>query len=208
MRQSDAKCRSAAKDERVKERSSTAGKWIAFETTVGHTRFCYLQNKWFKIGENYVGQIRDQVATLLTRPTAAEKAVLGAFEYSRNETWLHTDSSVLPPKARASWNYLKTSCADGPLLVSYDMNRLMRLETSADHVVTLNATDRIAPGSVLAKMTYSHPIYTPRALAAQKRLPELNSHRVAYAGAYHGWGFHEDGCAAGVRAAEALGVTW
>ncbi|GAB3885331.1 TIGR04141 family sporadically distributed protein [Kibdelosporangium lantanae] len=49
------------------ERSSTAGKWIAFETTVGHTRFCYLQNKWFKIGENYVGQIRDQVATLLTR---------------------------------------------------------------------------------------------------------------------------------------------
>lgn len=150
----------------------------------------------------------DEALALLTHPTVDEKRVLGAFEYSRNETWLHTDTSVLPAKARASWNYLKTSCADGPPLVSYDMNRLMRLDTPSTYVVTLNATDRVAPGSVVAKMNYSHPIYTPQALAAQKQLPRLNNRRVAYAGAYHGWGFHEDGCAAGVRAAEALGVTW
>jgi predicted NAD/FAD-binding protein len=154
----------------------------------------------------------DQALRLLGNPTADEREVLGAFQYSRNETWLHSDPSVLPVsrQARASWNYLKTSCHGGgaPVLVSYDMNRLMRLGTPVGYVVTLNATERVAPDSVIAKMVYEHPIYTPAALAAQRRLPALNDGTVAYAGAYHGWGFHEDGCAAGVRAAESLGVTW
>jgi predicted NAD/FAD-binding protein len=154
----------------------------------------------------------DQALRLLANPTADEREVLGAFEYSRNETWLHSDPSVLPVSlgARASWNYLKTSCRDGggPVLVSYDMNRLMRLDTPVGYVVTLNATGRVAPDAVIARMVYEHPIYTPASLAAQRRLPALNDGTVAYAGAYHGWGFHEDGCAAGVRAAESLGVTW
>ncbi|WP_369794623.1 NAD(P)/FAD-dependent oxidoreductase [Kutzneria sp. 744] len=154
----------------------------------------------------------DQALRLLANPTAAERDVLGAFEYSRNETWLHSDPSVLPvsSRARASWNYLKTSCHDGggPVLVSYDMNRLQRLGTPVGYVVTLNATGRVAPDAVIARMVYEHPIYTPAALTAQRRLPSLNDGTVAYAGAYHGWGFHEDGCASGVRAAESLGVTW
>ena len=64
------------------------------------------------------------------------------------------------------------------------------------------------PERVLAKMTYAHPVYDARSVAAQRRLPGLNTRVLAYAGAYHGWGFHEDGCLAGVRAAAALGVTW
>ena len=51
-------------------------------------------------------------------------------------------------------------------------------------------------------------IYTPESVAAQRRLPDLNSGVTAFAGAYHGWGFHEDGCLSGVRAAAALGVEW
>jgi len=153
----------------------------------------------------------DQALGLLADATPAEKRVLGAFSYSRNETWLHTDASLLPatPGARASWNYLKPSCAGADrVLVSYDMNRLTRLPGPTPYVVTLNATDRVAPGSVLAKMTYEHPVYTPESVAAQRLLPSLNDGRTAFAGAYHGWGFHEDGCASGVRAAAAFGVTW
>jgi uncharacterized protein len=66
----------------------------------------------------------------------------------------------------------------------------------------------VDPATVLARMHYEHPIYTPESVAAQARLPELNDGALAFAGAYHGWGFHEDGCAAGVRAAASLGVSW
>ncbi|OLM15248.1 amine oxidase, flavin-containing protein [Pseudonocardia sp. Ae505_Ps2] len=153
------------------------------------------------------------LAVLGDDATADERAVLGAFTYSRNETWLHHDTSLLPRRggARASWNYLKPACADSaqaPVLVSYDMNRLMRLTDPDDWVVTLNGAGRIAPDAVVARMTYEHPVYTPGSVAAQRRLPELNTPVTAFAGAYHGWGFHEDGCASGVRAARALGVSW
>jgi predicted NAD/FAD-binding protein len=57
-------------------------------------------------------------------------------------------------------------------------------------------------------MVYEHPVYTSSSVAAQRRLPDLNTGRTAFAGAYHGWGFHEDGCAAGVRAAAAFGAGW
>ncbi|ANY08307.1 NAD(P)/FAD-dependent oxidoreductase [Pseudonocardia sp. HH130630-07] len=155
----------------------------------------------------------DQALRLLADPTDDERSVLGAFSYARNETWLHHDASLLPRAtgARASWNYLKPACADSaeaPVLVSYDMNRLMRLTDPDDWVVTLNGAGRVDPDAVVARMTYEHPIYTPESVAAQRRLPELNSPVTAYAGAYHGWGFHEDGCASGVRAARALGVSW
>ncbi len=154
----------------------------------------------------------DQALALLTAPTAAERELLGAFRYSPNVTQLHHDASVLPlrPGARASWNYLKTTCGvrDAPVLVSYDLNRLQRLAEPEDYVVTLNGGDRVDPRQVIATMRYEHPIYTPESVAASRRLPELNDGTLAFAGAYHGWGFHEDGCAAGVRAAASLGVVW
>jgi predicted NAD/FAD-binding protein len=154
----------------------------------------------------------DQALRLLADASPAEKDALGAFRYSRNETWLHNDPSVLPVAdgAKASWNLLKRTChsAGEPVLVSYHMNRLMRLVEPLEYVVTLNATDRVREAAVLAKMVYEHPIYTPESVAAQRLLPGLNDGVTAFAGAYHGWGFHEDGCASGVRAAESLGVVW
>jgi len=154
----------------------------------------------------------DQALRLLADPTDDERAVLGSFEYSRNETLLHNDSRVLPAarRARASWNYRMDACAGSSddVQVTYWMNRLHGLDEPLDYLVTLNATDRIEPGSVLRRMVYEHPIYTPSSVAAQRRLPALNTGRTAFAGAYHGWGFHEDGCAAGVRAAASFGAGW
>jgi predicted NAD/FAD-binding protein len=57
-------------------------------------------------------------------------------------------------------------------------------------------------------MDYDHPIYTPESVAAQSRLGALATDRTVYAGAYHGWGFHEDGCRSGVQAARHFGVSW
>lgn len=154
----------------------------------------------------------DQALALLGDSSPAEREILGAFRYSRNQTVLHTDTTVLPTTrgAHACWNYRKTSCAgktDG-VAISYDVNRLMRLGEPTGYVVTLNAAEQIDRSRWLASMVYEHPIYTRESVAAQRRLPTLNTGRTAFAGAYHGWGFHEDGCAAGVRAAARFGVRW
>jgi predicted NAD/FAD-binding protein len=88
------------------------------------------------------------------------------------------------------------------------MNRLQGLRTDDDYVVTLNDVDRIDPRSVVASMAYEHPVYTPEAVRAQSQLVELATEQTVYAGAYHGWGFHEDGCRSGVAAARHFGVDW
>ncbi|MFG2431809.1 NAD(P)/FAD-dependent oxidoreductase [Streptomyces sp. NPDC048590] len=154
----------------------------------------------------------DQALRMLADPTDEERQILGAFRYSRNPTLLHTDSTLLPGSrgAAASWNYLMPSCAADAdrVTVSYDMNRLQRLDAPERYVVTLNGADRVDPDLVRARMVYEHPVFTPESVAAQARLPGLSGPVVAYAGAYHGWGFHEDGCRSGVEAAAALGVTW
>ncbi|MFE9395347.1 NAD(P)/FAD-dependent oxidoreductase [Streptomyces flavidovirens] len=159
-----------------------------------------------------IGVHPGQALRILTDPTDDERRVLGAFEYSRNPTVLHSDTALLPrsARARASWNYFMPSCgaASDAVHVSYDMTRLQRLGTADDFVVTLNADGRVDPGKVLARTVYEHPVYTPASVAGQRHLPRLNTGVTAYAGAYHGWGFHEDGCRSGVEAAAALGVRW
>ncbi|MFE8007579.1 NAD(P)/FAD-dependent oxidoreductase [Streptomyces sp. NPDC057418] len=154
----------------------------------------------------------DQALRLLADPTEEERRILGAFRYSRNPTLLHTDTTLLPRSrgAAASWNYLMPSCAADAdrVTVSYDMNRLQRLDAPERFVVTLNGADRVDPDLVRARTVYEHPVFTPESVAAQARLPALSGPVTAYAGAYHGWGFHEDGCRSGAEAAAALGVTW
>ena len=149
---------------------------------------------------------------LLTDAEDDEKELLGSFGYSTNVAWLHRDESALPAnlRTRASWNYRLETCDTLPdrTRVSYWMNRLQGHPEDSPLVVTLNPEDGPPPEHVIAKMTYEHPTYTGQSVAAQTRLQGLNSDRLAFAGAYHGWGFHEDGCRSGVAAANALGVDW
>lgn len=151
----------------------------------------------------------DQALRLLDQPTAQERRVLGSISYSTNHAQLHSDESILPRRrrARASWNYRIASGRPG-VLVTYDVSRLMRIAADRRYLVTLGGADLIDPESVIAEMTYQHPLFTPESVAAQRLLPTLDDDRIAYAGAYHGWGFHEDGAASGVRAARRLGADW
>jgi predicted NAD/FAD-binding protein len=95
-----------------------------------------------------------------------------------------------------------------PAVVSYWMNRLQGHRAAQDFLVTLNDREVLDPESIVATMEYEHPIYTPEAVRAQSQLGSLATDRTVYAGAYHGWGFHEDGCRSGVEAARHFGVTW
>ncbi len=153
-----------------------------------------------------------QALTMLREPSDLQRDVLGAMPYSSNVAQLHTDESVLPRSsgARASWNYWRRPEGEGNgVLVTYDMTRLQRLDvTDRRFLVTLNGTDCVDQSLVIDTMHYEHPLYTPESVAAQRRLPEINTPRIAFAGAYHGWGFHEDGARSGVQAAAHLGVDW
>jgi predicted NAD/FAD-binding protein len=155
-----------------------------------------------------------QALGLLTDATPDEREALGGMPYSVNRTVFHRDPAVLPAavNAQASWNYRLPGCDARPdkVLVSYDLTRLQRLEPAdgRPYLVSLGESELIAEGQVLERMVYEHPQYTPDSLQAQHRIAALSDHRVAFAGAYLGWGFHEDGALSGVRAAASLGRTW
>lgn len=153
----------------------------------------------------------DQALALLGDADALEREVLGAMPYQRNEVVLHTDRRLLPTrrKAWAAWNAFVPADPKAECSVSYCMNLLQGLDAPEPFVVTLNRTAAIDPAKVIARMSYHHPIYTHASVAAQARRSELNGrHRTWFAGAYWGFGFHEDGMRAGVEAAAGLGVRW
>ena len=155
-----------------------------------------------------------QALRMLADASPAEEEALGGMPYSVNQTLFHRDEAVLPASAnaQASWNYRLPSCDARPdkVLVSYDMTRLQRLEPAdgGRYIVSLGESELIADGTVLDRMVYEHPQYTPGSLRAQQQVLALGDGRLAFAGAYHGWGFHEDGALSGVKAAARLGRDW
>ena len=138
----------------------------------------------------------DQALGMLVDPTDSEQKILGAIPYQENEAVLHCDESLLPSKkaAWASWNYHIPEEDLGRVAVTYDMNILQRIGAPQELCVSLNLARAIDPDKIFRKIDYHHPVYNPGSLIAHRRHPEINGvNRTFYAGAYWGYGFHEDG---------------
>ena len=153
----------------------------------------------------------DQALALLADASERERAILGAMPYQENETVLHTDADLLPSRRRAwaAWNALVPREPGGRCTVSYCMNLLQSLDAPQPIVVSLNSSTRIAPEKVLRRLRYHHPVCTHASVAAQARKAEIQGvNRTWFAGAYWGWGFHEDGMRSAVDVAHGLGVRW
>ncbi|HZX71781.1 MAG TPA: FAD-dependent oxidoreductase [Rhodanobacter sp.] len=153
----------------------------------------------------------DQALNLLVDANEREQSILGAMPYQTNDTVLHTDASLLPRrrKAWAAWNAWLPRDPAAACTVSYCMNLLQGIESLEPFVVTLNRSKAIDPAKVLARMRYHHPVYTQASVQAQTRKAEIQGvRRTWFAGAYWGWGFHEDGMRSAVEVAAALGVYW
>ncbi len=147
----------------------------------------------------------DQALALLADPSEAERAVLTAIPYQRNEAVLHTDAGLLPRRAlaHAAWNYHVRPDGRGPVALTYHMNILQRLQTPSPLLVTLNRSDAIDPARILKRIVYRHPLFTPASVAAQARQRELNGARCTYfCGAWWRNGFHEDGVASAEAAVD------
>lgn len=153
----------------------------------------------------------DEALALLSDATPDERDILGTIAYQDNAAVLHTDARVLPRRraAWAAWNAHIPQSAGADCTVSYYMNLLQSLQSPEPFIVSLNRSKDIAADKVIATMRYRHPLYTHQSLAAQARRGEINGvANTWYAGAYWGFGFHEDGLRSGVEVARALGVQW
>jgi predicted NAD/FAD-binding protein len=151
----------------------------------------------------------DQALALLADASDAERELLGAIPYQRNEAVLHTDRSLLPRRRRAwaSWNYHLDDEPRGVPTVTYWMNRLQSLSAGVELCVTLNRGQAIDPAHVIQRIDYAHPVYTREGVAAQRRVAEISGvRRTHYCGAYWGWGFHEDGVVSALRVAGEIGA--
>ncbi len=145
----------------------------------------------------------DTALAMLVDPSPAEARVLGAIPYATNRTVLHTDPTFLPRRAaaHASWNYVGDPDTSR-VAVTYSMSRLQGLP-DRPYLVTLEP--RREPAGTLAVATFRHPQFELAALVAQRELPALGGPLTAYAGAYFGFGFHEDGLRSGLAAARKIG---
>jgi len=154
----------------------------------------------------------DQALALLSDASGPERSLLSDVRFQDNDVYLHRDARLMPKRkaAWASWNYLAwpsegVSSADH-VSVTYWMNLLQGIDRRKPLFVSLNPPEPPAPEKVFGRFSYAHPQLDGPALAAQRRLPFVQGkNRVWFAGAWTGFGFHEDGLASGIAVAEALG---
>jgi predicted NAD/FAD-binding protein len=155
----------------------------------------------------------DQALRMLADASDAERRVLGAFRYSRNEALLHGDVALMPRRRAAwsSWNYVADRQGDACLKeaqpsITYWMNRLQPLGAAPPTFVTLNPQHAPREETVIRRETYDHPVFDLGTERAQQEIWSLQGVRNTwFCGAHFGSGFHEDGIQAGLAVAEDLG---
>ncbi len=195
-----------AKIDRVRRTADVHGKWSA--------TICHSDGREESFDRVVFGTHANEALQLLEQPTPMEHKLLGAWNYSKNHTVLHTDISVLPPskKAWAAWNYTEEtkSSPEHPVSVSYYMNALQGLNTPTNYCVTLNRTQPIKNEHIIREMNYTHPVFSFDAINSQTHLPTLNGGQATYyCGSYFGYGFHEDAVRSSVQMVNAhFDVIW
>lgn len=155
----------------------------------------------------------DQALAMLADPSEEETTILGDIGYSPNVVYLHRDTRLMPKRrnAWASWNFLRWNregSTVNDVAVTYWMNRLQGIADDKPLFVSLNPPFAPDPALTFGRYMCEHPQYNAKAFAAQKRLSEIQGQRHTwFAGAWTGYGFHEDGLRSGLAVAEALGAT-
>ena len=152
----------------------------------------------------------DQALRLLRAPSQSEAQYLSAIRYQDNVAVLHTDEKVLPSrrKAWAAWNYVRSENEQqesSRVCLHYLLNKLQPLPYSQAVVVSLNPTQTIDPKKIIQTFDYAHPVFDLPAIDAQQHLHQIQGQQHTwYAGAWLGYGFHEDGLKSGLSVAREL----
>ena len=149
----------------------------------------------------------DQSLALLHDATGAEAKILSAVTYQANHAVLHTDTRCLPlsRSAWSAWNYESMNSREPRVCVHYLINKLQPLPFKTPVIVTLNPIHELDPSTVIGRYEYAHPIFDAKAIAAQQALSQIQGkNNTWFAGAWTGYGFHEDGLKSGLAVAAAI----
>lgn len=149
----------------------------------------------------------DQAQRLLVDADSGERGVISNVGYQPNRAVLHTDARLMPVLRRvwSSWNYISDGAPTPSVSVTYLLNKLQPLPFKTPLLLSLNPTTEPQADSVIAEFDYTHPVFDRKAIEAQQRLPGVQGRRnVWFAGAWTGYGFHEDGLKSGLAVSAAL----
>ena len=149
----------------------------------------------------------DQALQIINNPTKNEKEILSKFEYTKNRAYLHSDKSMMPKnkKTWSSWNFIKSEKEDINFTLTYWMNNLQKLETSKEYFVTINPEK--TPENTHNETFFTHPKFNLETMKSQSKLKDLQGDKnTFFCGAYHGYGFHEDGIQSAVYVSKMLGA--
>ena len=149
----------------------------------------------------------DQSLALLKDASRGEQELLSAVRYEPNRAVLHTDASCLPKsrKTWSAWNYQSENSPTPKVCVHYLINKLQPLPFKTPVIVSLNPVEEPDPACVIDEYAYSHPIFDNAAIRAQGQLELIQGQQNTwFAGAWTGYGFHEDGLKSGLAVARAI----
>ncbi|MCU6435026.1 FAD-dependent oxidoreductase [Undibacterium sp. Jales W-56] len=180
---------------------------LSVRRTAKHTVQLLTQNGAQEFDHVVLATHSDQSLAMLSDASSDERNILSAVTYQPNKAVLHTDASFLPEqkKAWSAWNYQSESGNEAKVCVHYLINQLQPLPFSTPVIVSLNPISAPAASCVLASFDYAHPVFDQKAMDAQSRLHQIQGiNGIWFAGAWTGYGFHEDGLKSGLAVAEQL----
>ena len=145
-----------------------------------------------------------QISQILIDHTKDESEAYSYFEYLDNKVVLHNDSSFMP-KDRSKWTSWNSVKKGNDQYVTYWMNNLQKLNTNENIYVTLGIFNIPNSNSIFRAKKYDHIIYNEKTMVGQEKIENLQGkNRLFYAGAYLGYGFHEDGVKSGMKVAQVI----
>ena len=164
--------------------------------------------EWERFDEVIMATHSDDSLAMLTDPTEAEQAALGAVAYQPNDVVLHADASMMPKRRAtwASWVYTEDAHTKSDRIdLTYWLNSLQPIPHDDLHFVTLNTKRTIRQELIYDQVTLRHPVYDLGALAAQEQVRGMNGdNNTWFCGAWMKHGFHEDGLSSALDVADAL----
>jgi predicted NAD/FAD-binding protein len=144
----------------------------------------------------------DQALHMLADTSSEQRTVLAQATPRRSDAFLHGDQSFMP-RNRTCWASRNvTREKSGHHSVTYWINRIQGLTCSEQFFLTVNPSRE--PQRVRWQGSYMLPHAGQSAQALQRRWSEVSTQDICFAGAYSGYGTHEDGFITGLHCAEHL----